>query len=128
MKPTIRAIWLVALMLIAVPPACAMSEGDAPVSTEDDGEPGDIRQGATGSVVSTSGAAVAGAMIVVRSTDTPSRPVPELAVMSGEDGRFAWPLPPGRYELSALVGGRTGPAVAVTVPDGGMVRVELTAP
>lgn len=128
MKRTVRAICLVASMLIAVPPACAMQEDDTPVSDDDAGEPAGIRQGAAGSVVSASGGAVAGAMVVARSIDRPSRPVPEIAVLSGEDGRFAWPLPPGRYELSALVGGRTGPAVAVTVPDGGMVRVELTAP
>lgn len=128
MKPAIRATWLVSLMLIVVPPACAMSEDDTPVSDDEAGEPASIRQGTAGLVATASGAPVAGAMIMARSIDSPSRPVPEIAVLSGGDGRFAWPLPPGRYELSALVEGRAGPAVAVTVPPGGVVRVELTVP
>lgn len=128
MKPAIRAVWLVALVLAAAPPACAMSNDDTPVSDDGAGEPAGIRQGAAGTVVDAAGRPVAGAMIAVRSLDTPSRPVPEIAVLSGGDGRYAWPLPPGRYELAALVGGRAGPAVAVTVPDGAVVTVGLTAP
>lgn len=128
MTSAIRAIWLVALILIAMPSACAMRNEDAPVSDDHAGAPAGMRQGATGMVVDAAGKPVAGAMIAVRSLDMPARPVPEIAVLSGEDGRYAWPLPAGRYQFAALVGGRTGPAVAVRVPDGGIVRVTLTAP
>ncbi|MBL7255720.1 carboxypeptidase regulatory-like domain-containing protein [Paractinoplanes lichenicola] len=52
----------------------------------------------TGRVVDNGGAPVADAAVVVVAG---SVPIPELALLSGPDGRFTLRLPPGRFTLRA---------------------------
>ncbi|GAB2586444.1 hypothetical protein Aab01nite_51560 [Paractinoplanes abujensis] len=52
----------------------------------------------TGRVVDAGGAPVAHAAVVVVSATVP---IPELALLSGPDGRFTLRLPPGRFTLRA---------------------------
>lgn len=62
-------------------------------------------QGASGRVVDGAGRPVAGALIEARSLERPPRPLVEIAVLSGADGRFRWPLPAGaRAALRARLG------------------------
>jgi hypothetical protein len=41
-------------------------------------------------------------MISAESLDKPKRPIPELAVVTGQDGSYWWPLREGRYRLSIV--------------------------
>ena len=84
-----------------------------------------IAEGAVGRLVTPSGDPVAGAQITVRSLDRPAGPVPEIAILSDKDGRFAWPLPPGRYRLAAVVEGREIAIATVTVEPGRVTTVTL---
>jgi hypothetical protein len=62
-------------------------------------------QGVSGRVVDGAGRPVAGALIEARSLEQPPRPLVEIGVLSGADGRFRWPLPPGsRAALRARLG------------------------
>lgn len=63
-----------------------------------------------GRVVDSSGAPVANATIAIV---TSTVPIPEIALLSDEDGRFALRLPPGRFMLRAHG------------PEGGMGEAEV---
>ena len=79
---------------------------DLPVSSSDQGQPRPrIREGVVGRVMALDGRPIAGVLIEARSLDDPSPPIPEIAILSGSDGRYMWPLFPGTYEISALAEG-----------------------
>ncbi len=97
---------------------------DAPVS----GAPGDqaapgAGSGARGTVTDSAGAPVAGVLVTPQSTDTPPQAVPEVAVMTDDQGRYQWSLAPGAYTLTFTAEGYApateavvvGPAVPVTL-------------
>ena len=91
---------------------------DAPVT----GGPGQAssaapRGGVRGTVVDAGGKPLAGVLVTPQSTDTPPRAVPELAVMTDQDGRFQWPLPPGNYTLSFARDGYAAATQAVVVKE-----------
>lgn len=81
---------------------------DAPISNRDDGggERAAIGQGVQGRITSSSGHAVSGALIRAKSTDSKARSIPDIAILSDKDGKYAWPLQPGKYDLSVAVEGR----------------------
>jgi hypothetical protein len=63
-------------------------------------------QGLAGSVRDESGKAVVGALVTPRSLQAAGGPaIPELAILSDEAGRYAWPLHPGPYELTVTAEG-----------------------
>jgi hypothetical protein len=74
--------------------------------------------GVTGRVITPSGQPVAHASVVVRSLDEPAPAVPEMAVMTGADGRYFWPVPEGRWEVTvfALDGATQSKQIAVAKP------------
>jgi hypothetical protein len=113
----------------AMSDAFAMSNGDKPLSSEDTGEtvPGP-RTGATGILRGPGGQPVAGAMIVARSLDEPAKPIPEIAIITNDQGSYAWPLRPGRYELTPMLDGSRGAPEEVSVEAGSMARRDLTMP
>lgn len=82
----------------------------------------------SGVVVDAGGRPVDGALVQPKSLDDPPRPVPELAVFSGPDGRYEWQLPAGRYEFSATKDTRTGTPSEVTAAAGGTEQLELRLP
>jgi hypothetical protein len=68
--------------------------------------------GVTGVVRTPAGAPVSGAVVTAEG-EAGSPPVPELAVITGGEGRFFWPLQPGRYRFTAQTpDGRRGTASA----------------
>lgn len=101
---------------------------DAPVSATD--LPGATLPlpGVAGRVTDATGAPVAGVAVVVVSRSVPPVPVPELAVLTGPDGRYAWPpLAPGRWDVQVSRGGHTT-SVAVTLERGHTVTADLVMP
>lgn len=73
---------------------------DTPVSSEG-AEPaaGALREGVAGRVTHADGTPAPEITIGVRSLDVPSLPIPEIGIFTDPDGRYAWPLQPGAYEL-----------------------------
>lgn len=122
------ALLAAGLLMIA---ACddAASGPDRPVRSAGHATaPAEIAQGVVGRVHNATGQPVAGARITAQSLDQPTRPIPEIAILSDADGRFVWPLRPGRYRLAAVVDGRELATEEATVEPGQVARVELSAP
>jgi hypothetical protein len=100
---------------------------DQPTSSATHAEAaGRIAQGVTDGVTDRTGGPIADARIVVTSLDEPARSVPAIAILSDAQGRFAWPLPPGRYRLTALSGERELASKVVEVAPGAVARLEMT--
>lgn len=80
---------------------------DAPVSNSEDvgGERIQIGQGVRGRILSSVGRPVSGALIKAKSIDPEGAGIPAIAILSDENGKYVWPLQPGRYELSVAVEG-----------------------
>ena len=107
--------------------AFAMSDPDRPVSSDQAQtvQP-QARTGVAGTVRSPDGDTVSGAMIVARSLDSPTKPIPEIAILSNAQGKYLWPLKAGRYELTPVQDGRRGRPETVSVTSGAVTRLDLT--
>ncbi|WP_447003588.1 carboxypeptidase-like regulatory domain-containing protein [Saccharothrix isguenensis] len=119
----VRAVLLIGLLVLG---ACGRETG---TSDQDPPPPLTNTQATvTGVVVDQSGRPVEGALVQPKSLDSPPRPVPELAVLSGPDGRYEWHLDAGHYEFTATKDDRTGPPSEVTAAAGETEQVELHLP
>lgn len=78
----------------------------------------------TGVVTDSAGKPIPDALVQPMSLD--GHPVPEIAVLSGPDGRYEWKLRPGRYSMTASKDERTGPPFVVTVE--GPTTADLQVP
>lgn len=110
----VRTALLVGLLVLG---GCGSEAG----TSSSDGQPPVSPSGQVaiaGTVVDGTGLPVEGALVQPKSVDDPPRPVPELAVISGPDGRYEWTLPAGRYEFTAVKGDRTSAPVQVTAAPG----------
>jgi hypothetical protein len=76
----------------------------------------------TGVVTDAAGKPLAGVMVQAISLDKPPQPVPDIAVLTDDMGRYTWSLQPGKYELVA-----GGAKATVTVPAGAGVQADLKA-
>lgn len=83
-----------------------MTDRDLPVESTQPEDAAPLAEGVAGRVSQPGGLAVAGAVITATSLDHPARPIPEIAILTDDDGRFEWPLRPGSYRLAALLGGK----------------------
>lgn len=133
MRPA-ETLWIVAAIFAASAVAspmssAAMADGDQPVSSNGAvaSRPA-MRVGVTGTVRGADGKPAAGVLVVARSLDAPSKPIPEIAVFSDSTGAYAWPLRPGRYELTPMFDGRAGVAGVVTVVNDHVVTLDLAVP
>ncbi|MFF5082812.1 carboxypeptidase-like regulatory domain-containing protein [Actinoplanes sp. NPDC000266] len=115
-----RAHWapLLALCLLSAcggdtPPRAPASSGH-PTATGSLGSP--ESQGARGRVTGTAGAPVPGAAVARKPID-PVRPINLQAAVTGADGRYAWPLEPGVWELSFTADGYRPATRRVTVAE-----------
>lgn len=72
-----------------------------------DRAPGDRRPRGPGIVgrVTTAAGPVAGALVQVASLDTPPAAVVELAVFTGADGRYYWPVGAGAWKVTVTAAG-----------------------
>jgi hypothetical protein len=78
-----------------------------------------------GRVTTSGGGPVAGAFVQAESLDRPSRLVPEVAILTREDGRYLWPLSPGTYRISVSAEGYRPAAGRATVRAGRLARLDL---
>ncbi|GAB2986606.1 carboxypeptidase-like regulatory domain-containing protein [Saccharothrix stipae] len=108
--------------------ALAACGGETPSSDADTPPPTTAQAVVTGVVTDSAGRPVADALVQPRSLDTPPHPVPELAVLSGPDGRYEWRLTPGRYEFAVTKDDRTGPPAEATTEAGRTDHVDLRLP
>lgn len=94
---------VVASLAIQATTVTAISSDD-PVSSSDSDKGGPARgaAGIHGRVTRTDGGPIIEASVLVRSLGTAGRPIPEVAMVTDAEGRFARTLPPGRYEVTVV--------------------------
>jgi len=119
--------WLTLLVVVSGAGACSPAgHPDVPVSSA--GEPAGsqtMTQGAAGLITDESGAPLAGVFLQLKTLDAAAPAMPEIAIVSGEDGRFLYALPPGRYEIT-VVSENYGPVTrSVTVLPGQVVTLDF---
>jgi len=85
-----------------------------------------IQEGVVGRVTTSDDRSIKGAFIQPKSLDYPSQPIPEIAILSDGDGRYAWTLFPGNYEISVSVEGCQSVVKHVAVETGKVVKVDFT--
>lgn len=112
--PVYRQAAALHMVIAAVPPVV----GPSPGPTADG-------QGVEGRVTDTQGRPIAGALVVPKSLDEPSPPIPEIAVVSDEEGRYAWRLPPGRYQISVSAEGYRGAVKEAVVRAAQVTRLDF---
>jgi hypothetical protein len=95
------AALLAAALLISREAAVLAQSGKTPVADGNSRLAANISgEGLMGRVLTPSGKPVAYAAVLVQSLDNPAPAVPGLAVTTGADGRYFWPLPPGHWEIT----------------------------
>lgn len=128
----LRNIWLQrsAGLLLAAPlllvlgcldPDRSVSSGDG-AGTERRG----IDEGVEGHVTDSGGKPLADVAVQPRSLDQPTTAIPELMVISEQDGRYRWTLQPGEYELTFSVEGYQAATRRVTVRSREVSRLDVT--
>ena len=75
-------------------------------------------EGVTGRVTTMDGRPIVEAGIHAKSLDEPSNPIPEIAIVTNEEGRYKWPLVAGKYEISVFIDNRQSASQVVTVNQG----------
>ena len=68
---------------------------------------------------------MAGALVTPRSLDTPSTPIPEVAVFTDAEGGYRWVLTAGRYRITASAQGYEEASAEIAVPAGGAATLDL---
>ncbi len=119
----------VALMTIGANASCdGTNDPDASVMTGADTTPdtAQISEGVIGRITSDDGRALAGALVTPMSLDDAGPPIPEIAIISQDDGSYEWPLPPGDYELVATLSGYQQDAKRVRVESDRVVTLDFT--
>jgi hypothetical protein len=116
-----------ALALLAAVKDHRLSGEDQPVSalpgTEAREAPG---YGVRGRVTSVEGAPIAGGIVQAESLDEPKQAIPDLGVMTGEDGGYWWPFKPGRYRLSITAKGYQTVSQNVVVRPNELARLDFS--
>jgi protocatechuate 3,4-dioxygenase beta subunit len=82
--------------------------------------------GVSGRILDAAGHPVAGAIVVPRSQDSPPQELPEIAVMTDDDGRYQWTLPPGRYSFTVHHNGQASSSQTVTVTADQIGSLDIT--
>lgn len=120
--------WLAAVLLLVLTVAAGCRDPQqAVVSSSDQAtDAGSREEGVEGRVTSESGEPVADILVQAQSLDQPSKPIPELGVLTGEDGRYFWPLSAGRYRISVSPEGYQPFSGDVTVEAGQRATLNLT--
>jgi Carboxypeptidase regulatory-like domain len=111
-----RLLHLLSLCLIFGTGFCANPSGpDRPV-TGGTAAAGQRSEGVSGRITNEDGRSVEGASVLASPLEPSGPAVPEMAVVSDADGRYQWPLRPGRYEITVVADGygRVSKIAAVT--------------
>jgi hypothetical protein len=102
---------------------------DAPDHPEssDGAAPGDgIHEGVEGRVTAPGPKPLEGVAVRPRSLDEPAAAIPEMAVVSEDDGHYSWTLRPGEYEISFVAAGYRPATRRVTVHPRQTARLDVT--
>jgi hypothetical protein len=114
-------LWLaVGTGLCASPPApdpARVADGHSPVRQ--------LKEGVAGRISDQDGRALEGAAVLAASIGPGGPAVPEIAIVSGADGRYEWPLRAGRYELTAVADGYRRVSKEVTVDSGAVATLDF---
>lgn len=82
-------------------------------------------QGAEGLITSETGTPLPGAFLQLKPLDTMAPAMPDIAVVSGDDGRFQYALPTGHYEITVVLDGYEPATQRVTVLPGRVVTLDF---
>ncbi|RAM52450.1 MAG: hypothetical protein C6Y22_05425 [Hapalosiphonaceae cyanobacterium JJU2] len=82
-------------------------------------------EGVTGLVTTRDGNPIVNAWIQAKSVDEPSKPIPEIAIITNEAGEYKWPLLPGKYEISVFIDNKPYTAKSVRVKSGQAVTLNF---
>ncbi|NOT53034.1 MAG: carboxypeptidase regulatory-like domain-containing protein [Deltaproteobacteria bacterium] len=74
-----------------------------------------VVEGVQGRVTDTKERPVVGALITPTSHDVPSPAIPEIAILTDDEGHYVWHLSPGQYTLTVSADGYAPAAQRVTV-------------
>jgi len=83
-----------------------------------------ISEGIEGRVTA-SGQPLAGVSVQPRSLDEPATAIPEMAVVSMDDGQYQWTLRPGEYEITFVLDGYQPATRQVTVQPRQAARLDV---
>jgi len=86
---------------------------------------GGAAEGVEGRVTDGRGRPVAGALVTAAGTGANPNPVPEIAVFTDAGGRYRWFLPAGSYRVTVTADTLGRSTLAVSVPRGGVVRLDF---
>ena len=120
-----RPPWLAILLLIILVAACHNPNQTVTSGSADEGGPR-ARDGLAGRVTAPDGSPVSGAFVQAESLDEPAPPIPEIAVLTGKDGRYLWPLSPGRYRITVSADGYRPATGTATVLAGRPAALNLS--
>jgi hypothetical protein len=117
------------LLLLVVAPllAAGCSNPDRPVTNGRDAAVAGqgISQGVEGRVTASGQKPLAGVSVQPRSLDEPATAIPELAVVSMDDGQYEWSLRPGEYEIAFALEGYQPATRRVTVRPRQVTRLDV---
>lgn len=107
-------------------PSSPTANPDAAVTKAPDGSNAPVRAAITGLVTFADGRLATNVMVSVTGLD--GQAVPELAVLTGPDGRYSWPgLAPGRYAVRvATTEPRANGVTQTIVPADGAATADIT--
>jgi protocatechuate 3,4-dioxygenase beta subunit len=127
--PNLAALMAFACTLTVAAFAIAEPVADTPVSNMETQPEGPVRQqGVAGTVTDSRGVPVRDILIEAMPLSPDAGPVPDLAVMTDQDGIFFWDLEPGHYALKAHVPSGTPLSTDVIVQRNQVTRIKLQAP
>jgi uncharacterized membrane protein len=121
----IHQSWPVAGLLMTwfVMSACANPNNPVSAPATNNAAAG-VVQGVQGRVVSADGKPIVGAVVDAKSLDGAA--VPEMLVVTDDDGRYLWALRPGEYEISVSAQGYETAAQRVTVRERTTTTLDFT--
>jgi hypothetical protein len=124
-KAIIAALVVIGATVVLVV-ACGQKAGDERPTTGTDPQATNVPGSLHGTVRTPDGKPVANALVAATSNDDPPAPVPELAIVTDDEGRYEWPLRPGRYRLTVDVAGIGKATGDTTIENGTEPVLDLT--
>lgn len=122
-----RSFPALCLSLIIATGSCANSSSPDSPASSGGGTSTTRRQteGVAGRITNEEGRAVEGASVLAAPLDAGGPAVPEMTIVSDAEGRYQWPLRPGRYEITVILDGYQRVSKQVTVSASGSAALDF---